>query len=349
MLCLISLEDSQTVSEQQLLAGEDRKRKLRKQAISFLLQLTKCLNTCKKEVYTLSPSLVRPNINKLREAVDNALYMAEGIKELKICSTSTLKRLTQSASTLSTLMHIPDNIRSTSARSSYRCLLRVRRMLNLAVRVSEELHTYTWKMDPPAYWKPSLEVPFFLKPVTLVYDSSLHRDLLIDNLKKQLKCSSSAVQMVEDSPGKECDFVETCKSLRDTLDNEEKPQNLIVSLLLSRISLHRNVGGKTVSVASKASFLEYLSKGEKLIPPQHRSPRQSSNSHLINTANYKEVRKVSFDSRRSERIATMMRDHSNDSDYDSDDADDPNDSNDDSDSSSEYDSDDKADEDNDGE
>ena len=94
---------------------------------------------------------------------------------------------------------------------------------------------------------------------------------------------------------------------------------------------------------------EYLSKGEKLIPPQHRSPRQSSNSHFINTANYKEVRKVSFDSRRSERIAAMMRDHSNDSDYDSDDADDSNDADDDSDSSSEYDSDDKADEDNDGE
>ena len=341
------------MSEQQLLAGEERKRKLRKQAISFLLQLTKCLNTCKREVYTLSPNLVRPNINKLREAVDNALYVAEGIKELKISSTSTLKCLTQSAATLSGLMHIPDSMHSTSTRSSYHCLLRVRRMLNLAVRVSEELHTYMWKMDPPAYWKPSLEVPFFLNPATLVYDSSLHRDLLISNLKRQLECSSSAVQMVEASLGKECDFVETCRSLRDTLDAEEKPLNLVVSLPLSKISKQQNPGGKKadslVSVANNASFLEYLSKGEKLIPPQHRLPQQSSKSCL--TFISKEARKVSFDARRSKRITTMTKDNSEDSDYDSD-IDDSNDSSDDSDSKNEYsdgDSDDPADEDIDGE
>ena len=340
------------MSEQQQLAGEERKRKLRKQAISFLLQLTKCLNTCKREVYTLSPNFVRSNINKLREAVDNALYVAEGIKELKISSTSTLKCLTQSAATLSGLMHISDNMRSTSTRSPYHCLLRVRRMLNLAVRVSEELHTYTWKMDPPAYWKPSLEVPFFLKPTTLVYDSSLYRDLLISNLKKQLECSS-AVQMVEVSPGKDCDFVETCRSLRDTLDAEEKPLNLVVSLPLSKISKQQNPSGKRAdsleSIANNTSFLEYLSKGEKLIPPQHQSHQQSSKSCLTSIS--KEARKVSFDACRSKRIATMIKDNSEDSDYDSD-TDDSDDSSNDSDSKAEYsdgDSDDPADEDIDGE
>ena len=342
------------MSEQQLL-GEERKRKLRKQAISFLLQLTKCLNTCKREVYTLSPNLVRPNINKLREAVDNAVYVAEGVKELKISSTSTLKSLTQSAATLSGLMRIPDSMCSTSTRSSYHCLLRVRRMLNLAVQVSKELHMYTWKMDPPTYWKPSLEVPFFLKPATLIYNSSLHRDLLINNLKRQLECSSSAVQMDEASPGKECNFVETCRSLRDTLDTEEKPLNLVVSLPLSKISKQQNPGGKRAdslsSAANKASFLEYLSKGEKLIPPQHRSPQQTSKSCFTASAISKEARKVSFDACRSKRIATMMRDNSEDSDYDSD-TDDSDDSSDDSDSKNEYsdgDSDDSADEDIDGE
>jgi hypothetical protein len=329
---------SEEEQQQQQLLGEERKRKLRKQAISFLLQLTKCLNTCKKEVYTLSPNLVRPNINKLREAVDNALYVAEGIKELKINSTYTLKSRTRSAATLSGLMHISDSMRSTSTKSSYRCLLRVRRMLNLAVRVSEELHTYTWQIISPVYWKPSLEVPFFLKPASFVYNSSLHRDLLIDNLKKQLESSSLAIPMVEASPGKECDFVETCRSLRDTLDAEEKPQNLVVSLPLPKIAGQQIFDGKRdnslVSVASKASFLEYLSKSERLIPPQHRSPPQSSKSRLANVS--KEARKVSFDARRNKRIATMT-DNSKDSDYDSDpDTDDSDDSSDAGDSSSEY-------------
>ena len=330
----------ENLSEQrQQLLGEEKKKRLRKQAISFLLQLTKCLNTCKKEVYTLSPNLVRSNVNKLREAVDNALYVAEGIKELKISSTSTLKSLTRSAATLSGLTHIPDSIHNTSTRSSHRCLLRVRRMLNLAIRVSEELHAYTWKIFQPAYWKPSLEVPFFLKSASLVYNSSLHRDLLIDNLKKQLESSSSAFPMVEETTGKECDFVETCRSLRDTLNAEEKPQNLVVSLPLLKIPGQQNLGGKRDnSVANKASFLEYLSISEKLIPPQHQSPPQSSKPRLTDVS--KEARKVSFDARRSIRIATIIKDNSKDSDYNSDpDTDDS----DDSDNSSEYSDDDSDD------
>ena len=215
-------------------------------------------------------------------------------------------------------------------------------MLNLAVRVSEELHAYTWKMYQPAYWKPSLEVPFFLKPASLVYNSSLHRDLLIDNLKKQLECPSSAVPMVEETTGKECDFVETCRSLRDTLNTEEKPQNLVVSLPLSKIAEQQNLGGKrdnsVVPVANKASFLEYLSTSEKLIPPQHQSPPQSSKPRLTDVS--KEARKASFDAHRSIRIATIIKDNSKDSDYNSDpDTDDS----DDSDNSSEYSDDDSDD------
>ena len=258
-------------------------RKLQQQTAAFLFQLTKCLNTCKKEVYALTPNLVRPNVNKLKEAVNNAFYAAEGVKRLTIESTSTLKRLTQTATTIARLVHIRDNAHSGPAvKSSYRCLLRIRRFLNLAMRVAAVLHDYTEKMvsdeykipaketeqcqmmsgktpsekkkgedmefdensqlqteavNPPAYWKPSLEVPFFLRSATLVYNSSFHRDMLISNLKKQLECSSSAIPIVEvsSSPRKECDFVETCRSLRDTLNNDEKPQNLVVSLPLVKV------------------------------------------------------------------------------------------------------------------
>ena len=184
------------------------------------------------------------------------------------------------ATTVARLVHIRDSAYSgPTVKSSYRCLLRIRRFLNLAMRVAAVLHDYTEKtvsgeynipakekisqmmsrktpsekkkgedmeldensqlqtevVDSPAYWKPSLEVPFFLKPANLVYDSSLHKDLLINNLKKQLECSSSAIPIVEVSPGKECDFVETCRSLRDTLNNDEKPQNLVVSLPLVKV------------------------------------------------------------------------------------------------------------------
>ena len=280
-----------------------RKKKLQQQATAFLVQLTKCLNTCKKEVYTLSPNLVRPNVNKLREAVNNALYTAEGMKRLTISSASSLKRLTQTATTIARLVHIPDSMHSSSAmKSSYHCLLRIRRFLNLAMRVAAVLHDFTEKMvsgdyktpakeksvmeiaeqcqpnerkkkdtqasgkrrgedmeldehsqlqtelvDPSAYWKPSLKVPFFFKPATLVYDSSLHRDVLIDNLKKQLERSTSAVQMVEVSPGKECDFVETCRSLRDTFDTEQKPLKLVVSLPLVKIPSSDYVNNMTES------------------------------------------------------------------------------------------------------
>ena len=308
MICFMTILISGSLqgsdAQQQLVM---QKKKLQQQTTAFLVQLTKCLNTCKKEVYTLSPKLVRPNINKLREAVDKALYAAEGMKRLTTSSTATLKRLTQTATTIARLVHIPDSMHSNSAvKSSYHCLLRIRRFLNLAMRVATVLHDFTERMvsgdhktkeksiveiaeqcqpnkradgkkkdkqemelsgrrrgedmeldensqpqtkevNPPVYWKPSLNVPFFIKPATLVYNSSLHRYLLISNLKKQLECSTSAIQLVEASPGKECDFVETCRSLRDTLDTEQKPLKMIVSLPLVKIPSSSHVNKTTES------------------------------------------------------------------------------------------------------
>jgi hypothetical protein len=147
--CFFFPEDTQT--EQQ---GEQKRmgksQKLQLQASSFLLQLTKCLSTCKKDVYTLSPNFVKPNVSKLREAVDNALYVAERIKRVSVRSSASLKRLTQSAATVARLVHIPDSMHSTATKSSYHCLLRIRRFLNLSIRVATVLHAYTEKIASDA-------------------------------------------------------------------------------------------------------------------------------------------------------------------------------------------------------
>ena len=136
--CLVdSHQDKQTA---------ELKEKLRCQTSAFLDQMTKCLITSKKEVYAILPQLVRPSINKLREAVDNALYEAERIKLVSVRSASALKKLTQSAVTIARLVHISDSVHNTEARSSYHRLLRVRRFLNLAMRVATILHAYTEKM-----------------------------------------------------------------------------------------------------------------------------------------------------------------------------------------------------------
>ena len=136
--CLVdSHQDKQTA---------ELKEKLRYQTSAFLDQMTKCLITSKKEVYAILPQLVRPSINKLREAVDNALYEAERIKLVSLRSASALKKLTHSAMTIARLVHISDSVHNTETRSSYHRLLRVRRFLNLAMRVATILHAYTEKM-----------------------------------------------------------------------------------------------------------------------------------------------------------------------------------------------------------
>ena len=135
--CLVdSHQDKQTA---------ELKEKLRYQTSAFI-NLTKCLITSKKEVYAILPQLVRPSINKLREAVDNALYEAERIKLVSLRSASAMKKLTHSAVTIARLVHISDSVHNTETRSSYHHLLRVRRFLNLAMRVATILHTYTEKM-----------------------------------------------------------------------------------------------------------------------------------------------------------------------------------------------------------
>ena len=279
----------------------EKRKKLQLQASSFLLQLTKCLSTCKKDVYTLSPNFVKPNVSKLREAVDNALYVAERIKRVSVRSSASLKQLTQSAATVARLVHIPDSMHSTATKSSYHCLLRVRRFLNLSIRVAAVLHAYMEKIasdvnkskskvkikmtrsdfareadghmevaehhklpnvekatipcSSSAHWKASSKVPFFLKPATLVFDSSHHKEVLLNSLKKKLEClpalQSQEVQMVEPSPSpaKECNFNKTCRDLQDTLISDQKPVDLVVSVPLHKLSSSKFVD-KKISSAS---------------------------------------------------------------------------------------------------
>ena len=278
----------------------EKRQKLQLQASSFLLQLTKCLSTCKKDVYTLSPNFVKPNISKLREAVDNALYVAERIKRVSAQSAASLKQLTQSAATVVRLVHIPDSMHSTATKSSYHCLLRIRRFLNLSIRVATVLHAYTEKIasdiakskskrnvkmtlsdfareadgrmevaehhklpnmekattpSSPSRWKASSKAPFFLKPPTLVFVSSIHKEVLLNSMKKKLEnlppIQSQEVQMVEPTtgPGKECNFDETCRDLHDTLiqSDQNKPEHLVVSVSLHKLSSLKRMGS-TASV-----------------------------------------------------------------------------------------------------
>ena len=122
------------------------KKKMQQEASTLLSQLTKCLSTCKREVFSLSPSLVRPDVNKIKDAVDNALFTAERIIRVSIKSTAALKTMIQTAVSIARVVYIPENMHSTATRSSYHKLLRIRRFLNLALRVATVLYSYTVKM-----------------------------------------------------------------------------------------------------------------------------------------------------------------------------------------------------------
>ena len=122
------------------------KKKMQQEASTLLSQLTKCLSTCKREVFSLSPSLVRPDVNKIKDAVDNALFTAERIIRVSIKSTAALKTMTQTAVSIARVVYIPENMHSSATRSSYHKLLRIRRFLNLALRVATVLYSYTVKM-----------------------------------------------------------------------------------------------------------------------------------------------------------------------------------------------------------
>ena len=150
----------------------------------FLTHLLQILLHCKKLVSTISPEVVRPSIEGLSVAVGNAVYTMEVLPYYNLYAVSYLQRVTIKAAMVSTLVHVPDSSRSTVTRSSYHCLLKVRRLLKLGTQKANLAHSCLYYIDPPKYWKKIFNIPFFLKPATLVYKSSFPKDVMRKALKE---------------------------------------------------------------------------------------------------------------------------------------------------------------------
>ena len=120
--------------------------RLRQKTATFFAQLYKCLNSSKREVYSLSPSVVRPDVQKLRDAIDNALFLSERMKGVSVSSAASLKKMTHTASTIARVVYIPNNVDSATTRSSHHKLIRIRRFLTLASQVAAIMHGVLEKM-----------------------------------------------------------------------------------------------------------------------------------------------------------------------------------------------------------
>ena len=120
--------------------------RLRQKTATFFAQLYKCLNSSKREVYSLSPSVVRPDVQKLRDAIDNALFLSERMKGVSVSSAASLKKMTHTASTIARVVYIPNNMDSATTRSSHHKLIRIRRFLTLASQVAAIMHGVLEKM-----------------------------------------------------------------------------------------------------------------------------------------------------------------------------------------------------------
>ena len=48
------------------------------------VQLTKCLGACKEGVDSINPKHVRPNIDKLKDAVNNSRFVAELLRTRRL-------------------------------------------------------------------------------------------------------------------------------------------------------------------------------------------------------------------------------------------------------------------------
>ena len=104
-------------------------------------QLAKCLRACTEEVYSITPQHVRPNIDKLKDALNNTLFATE-LARKRVSHILSLKRLTQRAFTIARLVHAPRNAMydsSPALKYTYRCILRTRRLLSQAVNITSQL------------------------------------------------------------------------------------------------------------------------------------------------------------------------------------------------------------------
>ena len=152
---------------------------------------------------TLSPKVFRPNLGLLRGAVDTALDTAERVECTSTSSMTTLQRITLRASTISNRMYINDNV--VCASYGY-CLVRVRNILKLTVRVAGVIQAYSVKIasvDCELQANKS-------KPSTQSSGGST---------KMENGCDMEASQLDKDNYTEDTQMVEdldkTCKSLTD--------------------------------------------------------------------------------------------------------------------------------------
>ena len=205
----------------------------RKRCRAQFIHLVTLLFICKKFVFALPPELVRPNVDKLRVAVSNAAYVAGKIPFVTLEAMAVIQKLTRKAAVVATLVHIPDSSQSTVTRSYYHCLLRVRRLLKISVQTTDAVHAYVHYIDPPDYWQKSYNIPFFLKPATLVYKSSFPKDVMMKALKEYSALAETQdVQMVaETSTGEETGSVSNGRSedLNKQPNSDLKPKKSVAS------------------------------------------------------------------------------------------------------------------------
>ena len=146
---------------------------------------------------------------------------------------------------VSTMVRIRTNnsLRNESTMSPHHFLARTRRLLALESRVARVLHDFTWSMDPPPYWKPSLGVPFWFKSLSLGNDRPhrVQRDLLCNSITKQEECSAPAppLEMAEANTAKSCDFVKVCRSLCQALNVVQLPVVQSTQLHVTREDDHQ--------------------------------------------------------------------------------------------------------------
>ena len=162
----------------------EARTKLGEKCHVYITHLFQLLLLCKKLVYTIPPAVVRPSVDGLRIAVSNAIYTMDVLPYYNLYAMSYVQRVTIKAAVVSTLVHVPDSSQSTMTRSSYHRLLKVRRLLKLGVQKANLAHSCLYYIDPPKYWKKSFNIPFFLKPATLVYKSSFPKDVMFKALKE---------------------------------------------------------------------------------------------------------------------------------------------------------------------
>jgi hypothetical protein len=116
----------------------------------------------------------------------------------------------------------------------------------LSVQKANLAHSCLYYIDPPKYWKKSFNIPFFLKPATLVYKSSFPKDVMMKALKEYAE-AQDAQMATETSTNDESVANQTSDDVSDnSLPNSDdlKPQKSVVNESMLNIPSLEGVGMK---------------------------------------------------------------------------------------------------------